>query len=257
MIFKGLKNPGKAIRYISKKSNKYISGRWYNNHSISAEEHFIDIDQEIWDETIKYSESLQNELYNKYDDEVHTADFHPDSSVGGGAAHDILYFYTRYKRPQTVVETGVSAGWSSRTILDALHKNKKGTLYSNDLPYSERPSKKNSLHPNKEQIGILVDEKIKYRWELYIGPDKENLSKILDEINTIDLLHYDSDKSYSGRSFAMEEVKPKMHDSSVVIMDDISDNGYFRDFVRRENVQWEVFESPQKGKKVGIIEGKW
>lgn len=196
-------------------------------------------------------------MHNKYAGEVHTADFHPDAGVGGGAAQDILYFYTRYKQPQTVVETGVSAGWSSRAILDALHKNKKGTLYSNDLPYSERPSKKSSLHPDKEQIGILVNEELESRWELYTGTDRENLPSILNEIKTVDLFHYDSDKSYSGRDFAMNEVKPKLHDSSITIMDDITDNGYFRDFVQRENVQWEVFQSPQRGKKVGIIEGKW
>lgn len=231
--------------------------RWAGNYSVSAEEHFTSIDQNLWSETVTYSKKLKSKLLKKYTGEIPASDFNPDAGVGGAAALDILYFYARYACPQTVVETGVSAGWSSRAILEALHKNKKGTLYSNDLPYSERPSIKDTIHPTEEQIGILVDEELRSRWNLFIGPDKNNIPKIVSEVDTIDLFHYDSDKSYSGRSFAMEEVRPKLHDSSIIVMDDVTDNRYFHDFVQRESVQWEIVEPHSKEKPVGIIKGKW
>lgn len=257
MIVKGLTNPVKAIKYTKRKASQRLIETWADYHSISAEDHLSETNQNLWDEAVGYSQSLQDQLLKKYAGEVHTADFHSDAGVGGGAAHDILYFYARHKQPQTVVETGVSAGWSSRAILDALYKNKKGILYSNDLPYKERPSKNDSAHLDKEQIGILVDKKLEQRWKLHLGSDKENLPKIVSGVNAVDLFHYDSDKSYSGRNFAMEKVRPKLHASSVTIMDDISDNGFFRDFVQREDVEWEIIDSQTSGKKVGIIKGKW
>ena len=156
--------------------------------------------------------------------------------------------------PETVVETGVAAGWSTRAVLDALHENDFGRLYSNDLPYSDRPDKQDIPHIERGEIGILVDEDVRDRWELSLGPDRDNLPNIVQSVDSIDLFHYDSDKSYDGREFGMNQVKPKLHENSVVVMDDIEDNLFFRDFVIDRDVEYRVIKSG-RSKSVGIIKG--
>jgi hypothetical protein len=47
------------------------------------------------------------------------------------------------------------------------------------------------------------------------------------------MFHYDSDKSYSGRRFAFDRVIPHLADGAFVVMDDIQDNLFFRDWARR------------------------
>src|SRR5436190_7374529 len=46
----------------------------------------------------------------------------------------MIYFLVRCAKPAVMMETGVAHGVSSWTILNAMHKNQKGKLYSIDLP---------------------------------------------------------------------------------------------------------------------------
>lgn len=50
---------------MNKELNKYLVERWANNCSLSAEEYFININRDLYQETVDYSESLQDELHNK------------------------------------------------------------------------------------------------------------------------------------------------------------------------------------------------
>lgn len=259
MVVKGLKNPRGAMRYVQRNSTRYWMKRWSRKVSVPCEDHLAEIDEALLRETEEYAEQLEDRLKDKYEGEVQTSDFHPQSGVGGGASYDLLYFYTRHLEPDTVVETGVSAGWSSRAILDALDKNQKGVLYSNDLPYSERAEiqEKHDTYPDREEVGILVNEALESRWELYLGPDRDNLPNILSNIDSIDIFHYDSDKSYEGREFAMNSIQDKLHESSIVVMDDITDNTFFRDYVHEKGIDYSVVSSRRGGRDVGVIEGSW
>ena len=116
-------------------------------------------------------------------------------SLGGGGNYTLLYFLSRKLKPNTVVETGVAAGWSSLAILRALEKNNKGKLYSSDFPYFR-------LENPEQYVGYLAkNETNKSNWYLDIRGDDVAIPEILKRIgnNDIDLFHYDSDKSYSGR----------------------------------------------------------
>jgi predicted O-methyltransferase YrrM len=167
-----------------------------------------------------------------------------DVDLGGGGDCRLLHFLVRHLKPQTMVETGVAAGFSSQCILSALAENGEGHLYSSDFPYFrlERPER---------YVGFLVDENLKIRWTLHIDGDRKNLPKILAEAGQIDLLHYDSDKSRSGRSMAIALLGPRMTKNSVFVMDDIHDNLFFRDFANAQSRPWRVFESTNK--YVGLI----
>ena len=52
-----------------------------------------------------------------------------------------------------------------------MHENQKGTLFSSDLPYLRESN------PEK-YIGLLVEEKCKYRWRLFLKGDSENIKEI-------------------------------------------------------------------------------
>ena len=75
---------------------------------------------------------------------------------GGGANETLLYFLVRSINAKNVLETGVSAGSSSRTILEALKINGDGKLYSSDL----------AIHLKKDQVGVLVSKTFHKNWVL-------------------------------------------------------------------------------------------
>lgn len=99
---------------------------------------------------------------------------------------------------------------------------------------------------------ILVADDLKRDWRLFIDGDRVNFSKIFDEVQSVDLFHYDSDKSYVGRQFAMETIKSKLVKNAIVIFDNINDNTHFYDYVTYcQCVNFKVFRF--EGKYVGLI----
>jgi hypothetical protein len=125
------------------------------------------------------------------------------SKFGGGGCSTLLYYLTRAAAPKTIVETGVAAGWSSAAFLAALQRNGSGRLWSSDFPYLDRGNK-------LEEIGLLVPAELRSSWRLFTDGDRINLPKILKVSGPIDLFHYDSDKTYRGRSFALDLVRPHL-----------------------------------------------
>jgi predicted O-methyltransferase YrrM len=166
------------------------------------------------------------------------------SGLGGGGFPALLYFLVRLRRPTRVVETGVAAGHSSRAILRALAANQHGHLWSSDLPYF-------TMNDAETLIGVLVESPLKSRWTLMTEGDRRCLPDIVSEAAPIDMLHYDSDKSREGRSFAWSVVAPHLAPDALVIFDDIQDNGHFRDLTRTAD-DFHVFAFARKW--VGLID---
>ena len=166
--------------------------------------------------------------------------------LGGGAGIPLLYALVRHRKPAVVVETGVAAGFSSASILAAMDKNGQGKLYSSDFPYFRIPN------PVK-YVGVVVPQNLKARWDLHVKGDENNLPAIAAKTDAaVDIFHYDSDKSYKGRTFAMSVIGPKMAASGIIVMDDIQDNAYFHDIVTRGvSKPWCVLA--YEGKYIGVI----
>lgn len=139
--------------------------------------------------------------------------------MGGNAYVRLLYFLARYLQPETVVETGVSIGYSSQALLSALAMNGKGKLYSSELQY---------LHDSEshEYIGLLVSPEFRDRWTLLTEGDRINLAQIAQQVGRINLFHYDSDKSISGRIFACNIALERMSKGDVLVLDDVNDNDH-------------------------------
>jgi predicted O-methyltransferase YrrM len=150
-------------------------------------------------------------------------------------------------KPIVVVETGVAAGWSSLAILRALGKNGKGKLYSSDFPYFR-------LENPGQYVGYLAKNEInKIDWFLDIRGDNLAIPEILKRIgsNNIDLIHYDSDKSYSGWDKVLKNLFPKISHKTIIIFDDIQDNLYFKNLIERTKKDYFILQF--KGKYLGII----
>ncbi len=211
--------------------------KWVETHCSDFEDLAMRLDGALWAEAVAVSKTIKDNAQQTLQK--------IDQVLGGGGVYPFLYFITRYMQPDCIVETGVAAGFSSYAFLLGLQTNGRGTLYSSDFPYFRLP--------NPEQyIGIVVPDSLKPGWKLYTNGDKANLKKIISEINTIDIFHYDSDKTYSGRVAAMSMIEGRLSERGVILMDDIQDNPYFYNYVKkRKPAAWRIFKF--QGKYIGII----
>jgi predicted O-methyltransferase YrrM len=158
--------------------------------------------------------------------------------MGGAAALDLLYRAILSIGATRVVETGVAYGWSSLAALAALRET-GGALTSVDMPYPKAN--------NEPFVGIVVPDELRAHWTLIRRPDRGGLARAIASFNgTIDLCHYDSDKSYSGRMYGYGLLWRALRDGGLLISDDIVDNFGFRDFCQREGASPTVIQSADR-----------
>ena len=228
------------LRFFDTNSTQDYNDRlnWLKNNETSLKRFCESIDKNLWEET----EKATNEILNNSKEILDKIKY----DLGGGGSIKLLYFLTRLTKPKTVVETGVAAGFSSYSILQAIHRNKYGFLHSSDFPYFRLPNP-------KKFIGIVIPDFLKKNWQLYVDGDKKNLKKIINSITQIDLFHYDSDKSYKGRGETLNFLSEYCNEKTILIMDDIEDNSFFFDEVHKIDFKkkWKVFF--QDGKWIGLI----
>ena len=230
------------VKKIFKKFEKNTSveaKKWaVENNKRSIEEFFCSVDAPLYDEIKIEIKSIQEFAQNKISKLT--------VPLGGGGNYILLYFLIRKFKLLNIVETGVAAGWTSLAILRALKKNGKGFLYSSDFPYFR-------LENPEKYIGYLAkDESNKDNWFLDIRGDDIALPEIVKKLdnNTIDLFHYDSDKSYSGRVNALRILSSKINSKTIIIFDDIQNNLHFKEFVNKSSKDFSVYEF--EGKFIGI-----
>ncbi len=209
---------------------------WARSRAISVEDWCSEADSALWSDVASSMDDMASDASERLS--------HIDYDLGGGGAYTLLAFLSRFRRPQVVVETGVAAGWSSRAILESLEVIGSGRLYSSDFPYFRIPN------PEK-YIGFVVPEELRVNWFIDIRGDRIALPEIAKMVSSVDLFHFDSDKSYAGRQIALECMAPLLAPSAVVIMDDIQDNLFFADWVEREKLEPVVFSF--EGKYLGAV----
>jgi predicted O-methyltransferase YrrM len=226
---------GKVVKRLRGESDRGSAENdsWLAANSVSAEDVARSLDDALWEESEAFGREF--ELHGKaiLDQVPHT--------LGGGSHYRFLYWLTRYIQPRVILETGVAAGWSSRAFLVALHRNRRGKLYSSDLPYFRIPQP-------ERFVGILVEPDLRGRWELQLQGDQVNLPRMLSSIEQVDLFHYDSDKMWSGRNFAMKLVGQKLATTGIILMDDINNDSWFRTHVTSRKLPFIVLD-----RRFGII----
>lgn len=140
-----------------------------------------------------------------------------------------LYLLTRMIKPNQVIETGVSSGASSAYILRALKDNKKGKLYSIDLPLEYDMGKKR---------GWLVPEELRDCWDLRIGDAKKMLTPLLKEIGEIDCFVHDSLHTYDHMMWEYRRIWPYLRQGGLFLSHDVGASEAFLDFMKEVNVRW-------------------
>lgn len=132
------------------------------------------------------------------------------------------YALARKYKPKIIVETGVSMGFSSLMLLNAITRNGTGQLHSIDigLNYS---------------VGYMVPEEMRQRWNLIIGDTKQKLEPLLNELGRIDMFIHDSDHSAEVMSFEFELARQHLKQWGLLCSDDINYNDAWEQFVKRHN----------------------
>ena len=164
-------------------------------------------------------------------------------TMGGPGDLDLLFGCAEALGATRAVETGVAYGWSSLALLLSLSTRKGSELVSTDLPYPGRG--------NEPYVGCVVPQHLREGWTLMRQADRDALPLAIAQLGTIDLCHYDSDKSYHGRMWAYPRLWDALRPGGIFISDDIGDNVAFRDFARIINLKPLVVECD--GKYVGIL----
>lgn len=161
-----------------------------------------------------------------------------------------LYGLCRLLEPDIVVETGVKFGASSAFILQALADNRKGHLYSIDLPGQGAVPAHRAKGPVQQApkaTGYTVPEHLRDRWTLILGDARKELPPLLAQIGPVGLFHHDSAHTYGQVTFELEEAYPSMREGGLVVCDDAPWNNAFLDFAARRLL------SPRVAAGVGVV----
>jgi predicted O-methyltransferase YrrM len=164
--------------------------------------------------------------------------------MGGPADVAVLYHLVRHLPARRVLETGVASGWSSLAILLAMREAGQGRLISIDMPYAKLN--------NENYVGCAVPESLRGSWKLIRRSDRDALDPAINELGEIDLAHYDSDKSYTGRMFAYPRLWAALREGALLMSDDVEDNLAFRDFAQSVQRKAWVFEK-KPGNYAGVL----
>lgn len=164
--------------------------------------------------------------------------------MGGAGALDLLFNLVRYRAAASVMETGVAYGWSSLTMLLAQKKIFGARLVSTDMPYPRAYC--------EASVGCVVPDDMRSGWTLIRRPDRPGLPAGLRLLGEVDLVHYDSDKSYAGRMWAYPLVWTHLRSGGLLVSDDIHDNVAFREF--SEIVEIDPIVVSGEEKFIGILE---
>tara|TARA_B100002052_G_C15877727_1_gene597746 strand:- start:98 stop:889 length:792 start_codon:yes stop_codon:yes gene_type:complete len=205
-----------SLKFSTKSINENL--KWCKENSLTTKEalHKITGNNTYIPISTKYSEIFSNA--NDKIDKINVR-------MGGSSNLDLIYYCCEYLNATRVVETGVSYGWSSLSILLSLNKRKDSKLVSTDMPYPGLNSEK--------FVGIAIPKELKKNWVLFSEADIYSIPKALNSFDSIDVCHYDSDKYYEGRKWAYPKLWASLRKGGIFISDDIENNSAFREFVMK------------------------
>lgn len=137
-----------------------------------------------------------------------------------------LWCLVHHLQPQSVVETGVAHGLSSRIMLDSLVRNgERGRLYSIDRPAM-------TIDERRAEIGAAVPEELRGRWEYLEGASRRRLPPLLRELGQIDLFVHDSLHSTRNVHWELTAAWKALRPGGVVVVDDVDFNWGFERFLQ-------------------------
>ncbi|MEP2668346.1 MAG: class I SAM-dependent methyltransferase [Cyclobacteriaceae bacterium] len=222
----------------TKEQTRAVATQWCQENCVSAAKAIEDITG------VKYV-MLFEELFEPYVKEAQKVVAKVPVKMGGSGDLALLYYLSKYLEATTIVESGVAYGWSSLALLLSLKNNEEGILYSTDMPYPKMN--------NDDFVGCVVPQELKKKWRLIKLPDRLAFHKIEKCVTSIDICHYDSDKSYRGRHWAYPKLWALLRKGGLFISDDINDNVAFMDFAVSIDEKPIIVYNEYEQKYIGII----
>jgi len=241
-----IKNPRyipHIFQILKRKKNTHLedsreeSTNWCKENCLSQEEALIGL---FGKKTFKPLDFLYSEEIKKAQNKADSCSF----NMGGEGAISFLYHLVKESKAKTILETGVAYGWSSLAILLAIKDFDNALLISNDMPYIKMN--------NEDDVGCVVPDNLKSKWQLQRLPDIKGIPLALKRFNnSIDLCHYDSDKSYTGRAWSSPILWKALKVGGLFVSDDINDNLAFKHFCKSVDRKPIIIE--HLGKYVGVV----
>lgn len=156
----------------------------------------------------------------------------------------LLYVIVRAQRPRTLVETGVSSGYSSRLVLEALRCNARGHLHSigvDQLGFrTAAPSGSERLEGR--HAGWMVPEELRPLWSLHVGRSRDVLPSLWKELvpGELDLFVHDSLHEYATMRFEYEEGWRHLAPEGLLLSHDIHSTRAWTDFLAERRLTGDV-----------------
>lgn len=190
-----------------------------SNNSFEKNEHLINLENHL----MKFTEELKINGYPSIQ-KPYPIDYSVDKNSGL-----FLYHLCKTRRPEIIIETGVAYGRSSAYILQALHENQKGRLYSIDYVFSPWQS--------KQSIGSAIPEHLRDRWEIIFGPTTKKLPKLLNSLDSIDIFFHDSLHTFKTMTFEFQTSWPYIKKGGFLLSDDATGNNAFHNFCHLQKLK--------------------
>lgn len=222
LVVGALSNPSAAFAWASEeirlndnrrhRTRAGVTSRYA--HSVSEFLDILEIPRRPGAQELKSYQDLYQQLVSRVNRLYGYAGSGRPPSVLAATDAEALYAIVVGTRPSIVVETGVSDGVSTATILSGLKQNGSGELYSIDYPDVGLPR----LYG--QEPGWVVPEELKSRWRFFPGRSVKLLSPLLGTLGGFDLFLHDSEHSYSNMSFELKLMVRSSVDGSVILADD-------------------------------------
>lgn len=164
---------------------------------------------------------------------------HSTCEMGGAGDLGLLYAATVLSKAEKAIETGVAYGWSSLAILTGMAERQRPHLVSVDMPYPKMA--------NDPFVGIVVPEELRSSWSLIREPDRRGIERAIAQLgSSVDLVHYDSDKSYQGRQYGYPLLWAALRGGGVFISDDIEDDLAFKEFMEERGTPFAITQCEER-----------
>ena len=164
---------------------------------------------------------------------------------GGVSLARAAYTAVRHLKPDSVVETGVARGVTSRVVLEALKQNGVGHLWSIDLPPLAVGWQASSA--------LCVTSDLRENWTLIRGASRRSLPALVGERGCLGLFIHDSLHTYSNMMWEMNEVWPYLERGGLLLSDDVDDNYAFLDFAAKVGESFVIAQEERRSGFIGAI----
>lgn len=152
----------------------------------------------------------------------------------------LLYILVRSSRPKWLIETGISSGYSSRFLLEALARNGTGHLDSigvDELAIGRTPEAVARTIAGRP-VGWLVPERLHDRWGRHVGTSQEILPNLFDgRDESLDVFLHDSEHIYATMISEYASAFPHLTSDGWLLSHDIHNSSAWNEFLARNGLR--------------------